>query len=54
MEGFLDPLDTAVAWAAAQPLIVQIGLGIALLAVAYFLYVLIATTLAALYAAFFR
>ena len=54
MEGLLDVLDTTVTWATAQPLIVQIGLGIALLAVAYFLYVVIATTLTALYAAFFR
>ncbi len=54
MEGLLDLLDTTVAWAAAQPPIVQVGLGIALLAVAYFLYVVIAITLTAFYAAFFR
>lgn len=44
----------AIAWAVAQPLLIQAALGIALLAVAYFFYVLIAVTLAALYAAFFR
>ena len=46
--------DTAFAWAMAQPILIQIALGIALLAVAYFLYVMIATTIAAFYATFFR
>ncbi len=46
--------DTTFAWAMAQPILIQIALGIALLAVAYFLYVMIATTIAAFYATFFR
>ena len=46
--------DTGFAWAMAQPVLIQIALGIALLAVAYFLYVVIATTIAAFYATFFR
>ena len=46
--------DTALAWAMAQPILIQIALGIGLLAIGYFLYVMIATTIAAFYATFFR
>ncbi len=54
MDRLLSLWDTALAWAMAQPVPIQIVLGIALLAVAYFLYIVLATTIAALYAAFFR
>ena len=54
MDQLANLWDTAFAWAMAQPVLIQVALGIALLAVAYFIYVIIATTLAALYATFFR
>ena len=54
MDQVLSLWDKAFAWAVAQPVLIQIALGIALLAIAYFLYVVIATALAAFYATFFR
>lgn len=54
MDKLLDLWATLYAWAAAQPTLVQIGLGIGLLAACYFLYVVIATTLTALYATFLK
>ncbi len=54
MDPLYDLWNMALAWALAQPRPVQIVLLIALLPLAYFLYVLVAITFAALYAAFFR
>ena len=54
MEQLYDLWNLALAWALAQPRPIQIVICIALLPIAYFLYVLIATTYAAFYAAFFR
>ena len=54
MDQLLSLWDTALSWAMAQPVLIQVGLGIALLAVVYFAYVIVATTIAAIYATFFR
>jgi len=54
MDKLLDLGATLYAWAAAQPTLVQVGLGVGLLVVCYFLYVVIATTLTALYATFLK
>ncbi len=54
MNQLLGLWDTALSWAMAQPVLIQVALGIALLAVVYFLYVIVATTIAALYATFLR
>ena len=54
LDTLLDLAQSVYAWAATLPTLLQIALGIGLLATGYFLYVVIATTLAALYAAFFK
>jgi len=54
MDKLVDLGATLSAWTAAQPTLVQVGLGIGLLAAGYFLYIVIATTLAALYATFLK
>lgn len=54
LDKLLDLGTALYAWAAAQPTLVQIALGIGVLGACYFLYVVIATTLAALYAAFLK
>ncbi len=54
VEQLLSLWETAVEWAAAQPLPIQLAIGLAVLSLAYFLYVVIATAIAAFYAAFFR
>ncbi len=54
MERLLDLWDTALGWAMTQPTAVQILLALGVLAVLYFLYVILATTLVAIYATFFK
>jgi hypothetical protein len=46
--------DTIWAWLAVQPAMVQVMAGVAALAVAYFLWVVLRVIMAALYAVFFR
>jgi hypothetical protein len=54
VERLLALVDMTYAWAIAQPLPLQIVLGLGLIAVLYFLYVLVSITAVALYATFFK
>ena len=54
VERLLELWDAIYAWAIAQPVFAQVLLGVGLLAVLYFAYVVIAIAVAALYATFFR
>jgi hypothetical protein len=54
VERLLALVDMAYVWAIAQPLPLQIVLSLGLIAVLYFLYVLVSITAVALYATFFK
>jgi uncharacterized RDD family membrane protein YckC len=54
VERLLELVGMAVAWAIAQPLPLQIVVGLGLIALLYFLYVLVSITAVALYATFFK